>query len=59
MPTDALLSTLLNMKRAGRSVALILVGGSEPSISTDGLTIYHIRDDVAWADLETLSIEGK
>lgn len=59
MPTDTLYSTLLKMKRAGRTVALILVGGSEPAISQDGLTVYHIRDDVVWSDLETLSIEGE
>lgn len=58
MPTDTLLSTLVNMKRAGRSVTLIVVGGSEPSISKDGLTVYHIRDDVAWRELEMLSMAG-
>lgn len=58
MPTDILFSTLVKMKRAGRRVALVLVGGSEPSISKDDLTVYHIRDDVIWRDLETLRIEG-
>ncbi len=57
MPTDALLSTLLKMKRAGRRVALVLVGGPEPLISKDGLTVHHIRDDILWHDLETLHIE--
>jgi len=59
MPTDTLFSTLVKMKRAGRRVALILVGGSEPPISKDGLTVYHIRDDVIWRDLETLRMEGQ
>ena len=58
MPTDTLFSTLVKMKRAGRSVALIVVGGSEPSISKDGLTVYHIRDDVAWRELEMISMAG-
>ncbi len=59
MPTDSLFSTLIKMKKAGRRVALILVGGPEPSISTDGLTVYHIRNDVLWRELEKLCIEGK
>jgi len=58
-PTDALLSTLTQMKRAGRRVALVLVGGPEPSISNNGLTMYHIPDDIAWRELETLPIKGK
>ena len=58
MPTDALLSNLIKMKRSGRRVALIAVGGSEPSISKDGLTVYHIREEVAWRELETLSVKG-
>jgi len=58
MPTDALFSTLVKMKRGGRSVVLIMIGGSEPSISKDGLTVYHIREDVAWRELEMLSIKS-
>ncbi len=59
MPTDTLLSALLQMKRAGRQVALISVGGSEPPISHDGLTMYHVPDNVMWRELKTLSISGK
>ena len=58
MPTDALLSALTQMKRAGRKVALISVGGSELPVSQDGLIVYYIRDDVLWRDLETLGIDG-
>ncbi|MFC1906226.1 DUF58 domain-containing protein [Chloroflexota bacterium] len=59
MPTDSLFSTLIKMKKAGRKVALILVGSSESSISKDGLTVYHVRNDVLWRELEKLSIERK
>jgi len=58
IPTDALLSTLVRIKRGGRRVVLIVVGDSKPSISQDGLTVYHIREDVAWHEMETLSIKG-
>ena len=56
MPTDDLLSTLVKIKRGGRRVVLIVVGDSKPSISRDGLTVYHIREDIPWRELETLSI---
>ncbi len=55
-PTDDLISTMLSMKRAGRQVVLIRVGGKEPSITDYGLTVYHIPDDVMWRDLESISL---
>ncbi len=59
VPTDALLSALVNMKRAGRRVALVSVGGPELSIQKNGLPTYHIPDDVPWRDLESLTIKGE
>ena len=59
VPTDALLSTLVRMKRAGRSVALIQVGGTGLSMRKNGLNVYHIPDSVMWHDLETLPIRGE
>ncbi len=57
VPTDALLSTLANMKRVGRRVVLILVGGAEPSTNQDGLTVYNVRDDVLPDELEPLAMK--
>ncbi len=60
--TDNLLSALLQIKKAGRRVALIVIGGSETRISRNGLTVYRVSDDVLWSDMETLDInsgEGK
>ena len=59
MPTDSLLDALFQMKRVGRKVALILVGNEASAISTDGLMVYHVPDDIMWEDLETLSISGR
>jgi uncharacterized protein (DUF58 family) len=57
MPTETLLATLLRMKKAGRRVALVLIGGPEiPSI--DGLPTYRIADDVPWREVETLTLHG-
>ncbi len=55
--TDALLASLNRIKRAGRKVALIIIGGSEIGTSRDGLTVYRVDDEVLWTELETLSID--
>jgi uncharacterized protein (DUF58 family) len=58
IPTDELLSVLSNMKRAGRKVTLIIIGGKE-SINHNGLTTYHVPADVMWDKIETLSLLAK
>jgi uncharacterized protein (DUF58 family) len=45
---EDLMATLLDLKRVGRSVALIKVGGEVPETGTGNLTVYHVSDDVAW-----------
>jgi len=55
VPTEALLSVLFQMKRVGRKVVLITIGGKEP-INIDGLTTYHVRDDISWGKMETLNL---
>jgi uncharacterized protein (DUF58 family) len=47
-PVDELVAALLDLKRVGRSVALVKVGGAEPEVSTGNLKVYHIKDDIAW-----------
>jgi len=58
MPTDALLSTLFNMRKGGRRVVLILIGGTRTAVSGESLTVYNIREDIPWRDMETLPITG-
>ncbi len=58
VPTETLLAALLRMKRAGRKVVLISVGGPEPPLNMDGLVMYHVPDNVPWQRLETLCIDG-
>jgi hypothetical protein len=52
-----MLATLFRMKRAGRRVALVLIGGPEMS-GLDGLHTYRIADDVPWREVETLTLQG-
>jgi len=58
VPTEALLATLLRMKRAGRSVALVTVGGPDTMAGRDGLAAYRISADVPWYDLDTITLQG-
>ena len=55
MPTESLLSVLYQMKRAGRRVALIIIGNQD-AISSTGLTTYNVSDDIGWEKMETLSL---
>jgi uncharacterized protein (DUF58 family) len=55
IPTESLLSVLFQMKRVGRKVVLITVGGKEP-ISSNGIITYHVSDDIGWEKMETLSL---
>jgi hypothetical protein len=43
------------MKRAGRRVALVIIG-SQDAISSNGLTTYNVSDDIGWEKMETLSL---
>ena len=58
VPTEPLLSVLFRMKRVGRKVVLITIGGVEP-VSSNGLTSYHVSDDIAWEKMETLSLGAR
>jgi uncharacterized protein (DUF58 family) len=55
-PTEGLLSSLQKVRRAGRVVALVVIGGDTPA-QQDGLSIYHVPDDVLWQDLTGLSFK--
>jgi uncharacterized protein (DUF58 family) len=56
-PTDELLGALQDLKRAGRSVALVKVGGAAPKTGGDALTVYHIPDKVAWEVVQEIGLK--
>ena len=58
MPTEPLLSVLFQMKRVGRKVVLITIGSNE-AISSNGLTTYHVSEDIGWEKMETLSLAAR
>ncbi len=56
-PGDNLLGTLLDLKRVGRSVALIKVGGTLPGAGSNALRVYHIPDKVAWEVIPEIALK--
>jgi uncharacterized protein (DUF58 family) len=56
IPTPALVSAMETFHRAGRPVALVLVGGERPEFSLDGLTMYHIPAEIAWDKVDAMAV---
>jgi uncharacterized protein (DUF58 family) len=54
---DDLVALLTDLKRVGRSVALVKVGGEAPPVSADNLPVYHISDDKAWEVVEEIGLK--
>ena len=56
VPDEPLLASIHRYRRAGRRVALIVIGGEPPS--RDGrLPTYHVSDEVPWRDLESIRLQ--
>ena len=55
-PTDELLRALMELKRVGRSVALVKVGGAELGAEAD-FPVYHIDDKIAWELVQEIGLK--
>jgi uncharacterized protein (DUF58 family) len=55
-PGDTLLAALNRFKRAGRRVALILVGDGTPRLNPGGIPVYHVSDRVYWREVESMRL---
>jgi len=55
-PTDKLVANLLDLKRPGRSTALIKLGGEPLDEPSGKLPVYHISDNAAWEVIESIGI---
>jgi uncharacterized protein (DUF58 family) len=56
-PTEGLVSSLQKIKRAGRMVALVVVGSGEVPHEKNGLNVYRIPDEISWQNVEQLSLK--
>jgi uncharacterized protein (DUF58 family) len=61
-PSEELLATLLDLKRVGRSVALVKVGGQSgerPHLEAGDLKVYYISDEAAWNVVKEIGLKEK
>lgn len=59
VPTDSLLGTLYRVRRAGRSVALILVGDQRAPIDIAGIPVFNVSDQAYWREVEAIAMSRK
>ncbi len=55
-PTREVTSALFNLKRTGRRVSMIQIGGEEPEASGSHVKTYHVSDKVPWQEIETIEV---
>lgn len=55
-PERSFMATLHRYRRAGRRVALILVGDRASQIQSKGIPVYHVSDKVYWREVESLQL---
>jgi uncharacterized protein (DUF58 family) len=55
-PTENLLDALLAIKRAGRGVALIMVGDYGSAMNISGLPVFNVPEELLWRELEKINI---
>jgi len=48
---------LLDLKRVGRSVALVIVGGEMPEVSIAHFPVYRVSDDIAWELVKEIGLK--
>lgn len=58
-PSDHLLATLLELKRVGRSVVLIRIGGAPLRSDSNGIPIFHVTDDATWDLVDKVNLEAE
>jgi hypothetical protein len=56
-PDERLMAALLDLKRVGRSVALIVVGSEVKEVRSDYFPVYRIPDDVAWSLVKEIGLQ--
>jgi len=56
-PDDNLMAALLDLRRVGRSVALVIVGGTMPEANTAYFPVYRVSDKVAWEIVKEIGLQ--
>ena len=56
IPTPALVAALETFHRAGRPVALVVIGGERPAFDLHGLTMYNVPASIDWDKADTVNV---
>jgi uncharacterized protein (DUF58 family) len=56
VPTKNLMTSLKRFQRAGRRVAMVLIGPANPTLGTDGMLIYRVSPEVYRQKLDSLRL---
>jgi uncharacterized protein (DUF58 family) len=56
-PDEQLMAAMLDLKRVGRSVALVAVGSEVEEVSADHFPVFRVSDDVAWALVKEIGLQ--
>jgi uncharacterized protein (DUF58 family) len=55
-PDEKLMAALLDLKRVGRSVTLIVIGGEVKEINAAHFPVYYVSDAVAWELIKEIKL---
>jgi uncharacterized protein (DUF58 family) len=58
-PDEKLLATLLDLKRVGRSVTLIIIGSETTEVNAAHFPVYRVSDDVAWELIKEIKLNNE
>jgi hypothetical protein len=59
-PDQALMAALLDLKRVGRSVTMVTIGGAQKeldTIQTGHLTVFNVSDEAAWNVVKEIGLK--
>ena len=56
-PDENLMAVLMDLKRVGRSIALVIVGGEMPEVGGVHFPVYRVSDDVAWELVKEIGLK--
>lgn len=59
VPTSELIASLKRFQRAGRRVAVVLIGSTAPDIKMDGILVYRVSEEVYRKNLEALRLAAE
>jgi len=58
-PNETLLATLLDLKRVGRSVTLIVIGNEVEEVNASHFPVYYVSDKTGWELIQGITLKNE